>query len=127
MGVYLIGNKCEIFDPVLKIEFIRIDYQQIPFIGCDPILIMTVQPLKVVQLDALLVITASFLDLGHQVRHTAAQVDQQVRRTYHGHHQIEELHVGIVIAPAEIALLEIVRNEDMYTFKKGAVLHYDIL
>lgn len=78
----------------------------------DPVFISLVETCDVVDADALLILAATLLDLAHEVRDRALEVDQEVRRVHQGHHQVEEVRIVLEVSCAHEAHAVEVRRED---------------
>ena len=88
----------------------------------DEVIVPLVEVLQIFQLDALLVLTATLLDVPYQMGDRGTQVDHQLWRTDNGHHLVEELHEGFVVAVGEVAHGLVVLHKDVDAFVDGAVL-----
>ena len=88
----------------------------------DPVFIAFVKACDIVDADALLVLASSLLDLAHEVRYRASEVDQKVRRVYKRHHQVEEVRVVFEVSCAHQSHAVEVRREDARVLVDCAVL-----
>ena len=93
----------------------------------DPVLISLVETCDVVDADAFLVLTATLLDLAHEVRDRTLQVDEKVRRVHQRHHEIEEVRVVLEVPCAHEAHAVEVRREDARILVDGTVLDDDLV
>ena len=122
LGVDLVGDGGEVFGTVLVVEVVGFDDEDFAFVVGDPLLVAVVEVAEVLDADAFLVLAAALLDLCHQGRDGGLEVDQQVWLADHGHHQVEELHVGVEVPVGKISHGLVVGHEDMHTLKDGPVL-----
>jgi len=121
-SVNLVSDEHEIFRPVFEIKPVRIYDEELSVVGGNPLFVVTVQAIQVVDTDGLLVCAAASAYLGDEMGDRSAEVYQQVGGIHHRHHQIVQLHIRVVIPPGEIALFEIVCHEDADAFHKRPVL-----
>ena len=63
----------------------------------------------------------------HQLWYRGLQIDQKVRFPDHGHHQAEQLHIGVVVPVGKVSHGFVVRNENMHALHDCPVLNYDFL
>ena len=127
LGVDLVGDGGEVFRTVLVVEVVCFYDEDFAFVVGDPLLVAVVEVAEVFDADAFLVLTAALLDLCHQGRDGGLEVDQEVWLADHGHHEVEQVHVGVEVSVGEVAHGLVVGNEDVYAFKDGPVLDDDVV
>ena len=84
---------------MLEVHVVHVDHQDLALgVRGNPGLVALVEPVEVIEPDALLVLTAALLDLFHKVAHATAEVDEQVRRRHELLHQLEKAEEVLVVA-----------------------------
>ena len=112
---------------MLIVKIIRLNDENLALIVADPLLVSFVKVAQILDADALLVVTAAFLNLGNKGRYRGFEINQQIRLPNHRHHKIEQMHIGLEVAVRKVAHSLVVGNEDMNTFKNGPVLDDDLV
>ena len=91
LRIDLIGNRGEILWTILEIKTIGIDGQNLAGIFGNPLLVTSIETLKILYFNAFLVLAATLLNLGHKMRNRTAEIDEKVwsldRRIYHPKYQ----------------------------------------
>lgn len=80
------------------VEVICFDYEHLSFVVGDPLLVAVVEVAEVLDADALFIVASALLDLRHEGRDGRLEVDQEIRLADHGHHQVEQMHVGVEVS-----------------------------
>jgi hypothetical protein len=126
-GVDEIGNLAEILRIIGKLQGVAIDDDESALVILDPFLVTVVQPLEIVDADALLEISASLLDVLHEGRDTALDVNHQVWKLHQTDHQIEEIGIVLEIPVAHHADIVEIWGKDARILEDGSILHDGLL
>ena len=76
LGVDLVCDVCEIFWTVFIVQVIGLDHQNFSLIISNPLLVSVIQVAEILDTDALLVVSASLLNLRNQGRDRAAEINK---------------------------------------------------
>ena len=124
LGIYTVDDLPEVFGLVLEVESVGVDSEHSSVVVLkDEVVVSEVEPFEIVELHLLFVVSASELYLSHQLGHRLTQIDHQVRFAHERHHQMEELHIGLIVVVGEVALLIVVLDEHIDALEDRAVLN----
>ena len=126
LRIDLIGNRGEILWTILEIKTIGIYGQDLAGIFGNPLLVTGIETLKILYFNAFLVLAATLLNLGHKMRNRTAEIDEKVWSLDKRHHQLEKLHVGIIITISQIAHRLVVGDKDIDALENSPVLNDNI-
>ena len=124
LRVNLVDDSAEVLGVLLKIHLVALDDQHPTLVLMeDEVLVTLVEVFQVIELHALLVVATTLLNLRDERRHGFAEVDHQVRELHHPLHVLEQLHVRLIVAVAEVAAAVVVRYEHVHALEDTPVLN----
>ena len=122
--VDLVNYQFQVHGTMQVVEFVDIDGKHLSGIFLiDEFFVEVVQSLEVFDLDGLLVLASSLLDVLNQVRDVGSKVNHQVGHMELRLHLFEKFHKSFVVAVAQLPHSFVIGHEDVYTLIDAAVLY----
>ena len=94
------------------------------FITRDPLLIMFIEILQILELDIELKVPVSFRDLLNKLRDVGPQIDQKVGRFNKADHRIIDIEIALVVAIVDVTTGMKIGGEDVCVFVDRTVLDH---
>ena len=85
LGVDLVCDGGEIFGAILEIQAVGIDRENLARVFGNPFFVPFVQAFEIVQFNALFILSATLLNLRHQMRNRRTQINKEIRGLYQRH------------------------------------------
>lgn len=122
--INFIYNEGKVINVLDKIDFIYINDQKFAeIITCNPLFIVPIEVFKIIEPDSILIVTASLLDLAHQLGNIGFQIDEQIGRRHKLDHRIKNVVVTPVIALVYKTALIKIRRKNVSVLVNGSVLY----
>ena len=112
LGIDMIGDPTEVVGVVAKLDMVAIDDEQVALVVLDPVLVLVVKSLEVVELDLLLIATGTLLNLRHERRHGGTHIDEQVGHLDERGHEVEQVLIVVEVAIGHESLVVEVGRKD---------------
>lgn len=123
-AVYTVGDSREVSWVVKEIGVVFVDDDEASGVVVeDEAFVGFVEPFQIVEMNTLLIVASTLLDVAHQMGYRGAQVYHKVGLVRQGYHELEELHVGVEVAVGHIALGVVVGGKYIDALKDGAILY----
>lgn len=124
LQVNLIYNKGEVLNAFNKIQFIYIYRQQLTFaVTANPVFIVFVEILQIIQPNGIFIITATLLNLANQFRDIGFQINQKIRGFYKSDHGLKNIKIALIILISQVTTLMKIGCKDMCIFIDRPILY----
>ena len=122
LGIDMIGDPTEVLGVVAKLDMVAINDEQVALVVLDPVLVLVVKSLEVVELDLLLIAAGTLLDLRHERRHGGTHIDEQVGHLDERGHEVEQVLIVVEVAIGHESLVVEVGRKDAGILVNSTIL-----